>query len=112
MRAWNKNKNLEILKKFRTFFCLCGLLPKTLPPANNRRKVPQGVLTKVIQFPKHFLLHRTVNKSIIMKYRVDAYQKGAVKQGTQLLENIDDAIVLAKKVAMHYKCYTKIARVQ
>lgn len=47
-----------------------------------------------------------------MKYRIDAYQKGAVKQGTQLLENIDDAIVLAKKVAMHYKCYTKIARVQ
>ena len=36
----------------------------------------------------------------------------AVKQGTQLLENIDDAIALAKKVAMHYKCYTKIARVQ
>jgi hypothetical protein len=53
---------------------------------------------------KHFLLHRIVliNKSI-MKYRVDAYRKGAVKQGTQLLENIDDAIALAKKVAMHYK---------
>lgn len=46
------------------------------------------------------------------KYRVDAYKNGAVKQGTQLLENIDDAIALAKKVAMHYKCYTKIARVQ
>lgn len=63
---------------------------------------------------KHFLLHRIVliNKSIIMKYRVDAYKNGAVKQGTQLLDNIDDVIVLAKKVAMHYKCYTKIARVQ
>ena len=47
-----------------------------------------------------------------MKYRVDAYKNGAVKQGTQLLENIDDAITLAKNVAMHYKCYTKIARVQ
>lgn len=47
-----------------------------------------------------------------MKYRVDAYQNGAVKQGTQLKENIDEAIALAIKVAMHYKCYTKIARVQ
>lgn len=47
-----------------------------------------------------------------MKYRVDAYQNGAVKQGTKLMGNIDAAIDLAKKVAMHYKCYTKIARVQ
>lgn len=47
-----------------------------------------------------------------MKYRVDAYMNGAIKHGTQLIENIDDAIALAKKVAMHYKCYTKIARVQ
>ena len=47
-----------------------------------------------------------------MKYRVDAYKNGAVKQGTQLLDNIDDAITLAFKVAKHYKCYTKIARVQ
>lgn len=47
-----------------------------------------------------------------MKYRVDAYKKGAVKQGTQLMENIDDAIALAFKIAKHYKCYTKIARVQ
>lgn len=47
-----------------------------------------------------------------MNYRVDAYKNGAVKQGTQLIDNIDDAIVLAKKVAMYYKCYTKIARVQ
>ena len=45
------------------------------------------------------------------KYRVDAYMKGAVKQGTRLLENIDDAVSLAIKVAMYYKCYTKIARV-
>lgn len=46
-----------------------------------------------------------------MKYRIDAYGKGAVKQGTKLLDDIDDAIALAKKVAVHYKCYTKIARV-
>lgn len=47
-----------------------------------------------------------------MKYRIDAYKNGTVKQGTQLLENIDAAIVLAFKVAKHYKCYTRIARVQ
>ena len=47
-----------------------------------------------------------------MKYRVDAYKNSAVKQGTQLLDNIDAAIVLAKKVATHYHCYTRIARVQ
>ena len=47
-----------------------------------------------------------------MKYRVDAYRKSTVKQGTKLLENIDDAIALAKKVAIYYHCYTKIARVQ
>lgn len=47
-----------------------------------------------------------------MKYRVDAYKNGTVKQGTKLMEDIDVAISLAKKVAMHYKCYTKIARVQ
>lgn len=47
-----------------------------------------------------------------MKYRVDAYKNGAVRQGTKLLNNIDDAIVLAKKVATHYHCYTRIARVQ
>lgn len=46
-----------------------------------------------------------------MKYRVDAYKNGAVKQGTKLLENIDDAIALAKKVATHYHCCTRIARV-
>lgn len=47
-----------------------------------------------------------------MKYRIDAYFKnGAVKQGTKLLDNIDDAIHLAYIVANHYKCYTRIARV-
>lgn len=47
-----------------------------------------------------------------MKYRVDAYKNGAVRQGTKLLNDIDDAIALAKKVATHYHCYTRIARVQ
>lgn len=36
---------------------------------------------------------------------------GAVKQGTKLLDNIDEAIKLAYAVANHYKCYTRIARV-
>lgn len=46
-----------------------------------------------------------------MKYRIDAYYKsGAVKQGTKLLDNIDEAIKLAYAVANHYKCYTRIAR--
>lgn len=47
-----------------------------------------------------------------MKYRIDAYYKsGAVKQGTKLLDNIDEAIKLAYAVVNHYKCYTRIARV-
>lgn len=46
-----------------------------------------------------------------MKYRIDAYIKGTVRQGTQLLDDIDAAIKKAKEVASHYKCYTKIARV-
>lgn len=47
-----------------------------------------------------------------MKYRIDAYKKGgAVKQGTKLLDNTDEAIKLAYAVANHYKCYTRIARV-
>ena len=47
-----------------------------------------------------------------MKYRIDAYYKsGAAKQGTKLLDNIDEAIKLAYAVANHYKCYTRIARV-
>lgn len=47
-----------------------------------------------------------------MKYRIDAYIKsGAVKQGAKLLDNIDEAIKLAKEVAKHYKCYTMIARI-
>lgn len=49
-----------------------------------------------------------------MKYRVDLYRSGSiVKNGNQLHENIDNAIDLAKKVAMANKsCYTKIAGVQ
>lgn len=46
-----------------------------------------------------------------MKYRVDAYKNGAVRQGTKLLTDIDEAIKLAKQVATHYQCYTRIARV-
>lgn len=46
-----------------------------------------------------------------MKYRIDAYKNGAVKQGTKLLDSIDEAIKLAYAVAKHYKCYTRIARV-
>lgn len=46
-----------------------------------------------------------------MKYRIDAYKNGTVKQGTKLLDNIDEAIKLAYDVAKHYKCYTRIARV-
>ena len=42
---------------------------------------------------------------------IDAYKGGAVKQGTKLLDNIDEAIKLAYAVANHYKCYTRIARV-
>lgn len=36
---------------------------------------------------------------------------GAVRQGTKLLSDIDEAIKLAYAVANHYKCYTRIARV-
>lgn len=46
-----------------------------------------------------------------MKYRIDAYIKGTVRQGTLLLDDIDAAIKKAKEVASHYHCYTKIARV-
>lgn len=46
-----------------------------------------------------------------MKYRVDAYKNGAVRQGTKLLTDIDEAIKLAKQVATHYHCQTRIARV-
>lgn len=46
-----------------------------------------------------------------MKYRVDAYKNGAVKQGTQLLDDIDAAIKKAKEVASYHHCYTRIARV-
>lgn len=46
-----------------------------------------------------------------MRYRIDAYIKGTVRQGTQLLDDIDAAIKKAKEIASHYKCYTKIARV-
>ena len=46
-----------------------------------------------------------------MKYRIDAYVKGTVRQGTHLLDDIDAAIKKAKEVAAYYKCYTKIARV-
>ena len=47
----------------------------------------------------------------IMKYRIDAYKNGAVRQSTKLLSDIDEAIKLAYAVANHYKCYTRIARV-
>lgn len=43
-----------------------------------------------------------------MKYGIDAYKGGAVKQGTKLLDNIDEAIKLAYAVANHYKCYTRV----
>lgn len=36
-----------------------------------------------------------------MKYGIDAYKGGAVKQGTKLLDNIDEAIKLAYAVANH-----------
>lgn len=48
-----------------------------------------------------------------MKYRIDAYYKsGAVKQGTKLLDNIDEAIKLAYAVANHYKCYTRNSQIK
>lgn len=46
-----------------------------------------------------------------MKYRIDAYKGNAIKHGTKLLSDIDEAIKLAKQVATHYHCYTRIARV-
>ena len=46
-----------------------------------------------------------------MKYRIDAYIKGTVRQSTLLLDNIDAAIKKAKEVAAYYHCYTRIARV-
>jgi hypothetical protein len=70
----------------------------------------------LILFPitKHLLLHKIEKIINIMKYTVVLYRGGSiVKHGTQQHENIDDAIELAKKVAMANKgCYTKIARVQ
>lgn len=51
--------------------------------------------------------------SDIMKYRVDAYRNNTIiKSGKILLDSIDEAIKLAKNVAAHYHCYTRIARVQ
>lgn len=51
--------------------------------------------------------------SDIMKYRVDAYRNNTIiKGGKILLDSIDEAIKLAKNVAAHYHCYTRIARVQ
>lgn len=47
-----------------------------------------------------------------MKYRIDLYINGVCKQGTKLLDDIDEAIKLAKAVATHYHGYTRIARVQ
>lgn len=47
-----------------------------------------------------------------MKYRIDLYIKGVRKQGTKLIDSIDEAIKLAKQVAAHYHGYTMIARVQ
>jgi hypothetical protein len=49
-----------------------------------------------------------------MQYRVDAYMKdGTVRQGAILHDNIDAAILLAKKVAHELRnCkYTMVARV-
>ena len=46
-----------------------------------------------------------------MKYRIDAYIKGTVRQGTHLLDDINAAIKKAKEVATYYHCYTRIARV-
>lgn len=46
-----------------------------------------------------------------MRYRIDAYKNGTVRQGTELLTDIDEAIKLAKQVAAHYHCQTRIARV-
>ena len=46
-----------------------------------------------------------------MKYRIDAYIKGTVRQGTVLLDDINAAIKKAKEVAAFYRCYTRIARV-
>ena len=74
---------------------MCGIISNSSPSAIDRREHP-----------------RTLN-SKLMKFRIDAYLKnGAVKQGTKLLEDIDTAIKLAKQVASHYHCYTRIARVQ
>lgn len=47
-----------------------------------------------------------------MKYRIDLYLKGTCKQGATLLDDINEAIKLAKQVAAHYHGYTMIARVQ
>ena len=49
-----------------------------------------------------------------MKYRIDLYQSGrVVKTGTRVINDIDEAIELAKKVAIRFRGhYTKIARVQ
>ena len=47
-----------------------------------------------------------------MKYRIDLYLDGKCRQGKQLLDTVDEAITLAKKVATHYHGYTCIARVQ
>ena len=46
-----------------------------------------------------------------MRYRIDAYKNGTVRQGTKLLTDIDEAIKLAKQVAAHYRCCTRIVRV-
>ena len=57
------------------------------------------------------VIHRILN-FFNMKYRIDAYKNGTVKQGAKLLSDINEAIKLAKAVASHYHCITMIARVQ
>lgn len=71
-----------------------GTIPNSSPSAIDWREHP-----------------RTLN-SKLMKFRIDAYKNGTVKQGTKLLTDITEAIKLAKQVASHYHCYTRIARVQ
>lgn len=48
-----------------------------------------------------------------MKYIIIAWKKGtSPKRGNKQVDNIDDAIKLAKAVASHYHCFTRIERVQ
>lgn len=114
LRAWNTTQITPAYQQLagipRRVVCLST--QTILPWLTGIRK--RGAKTVIflftycsIQSPLQLIGLNIIN----MKYRIDAYINGTVRQGTILLDNIDAAIKKAKEVAAYHKCYTKIARV-